>query len=82
MVCIKSLDSVERSQTGEIIRANTGLMPLDEFDNLKTTKIKVRPNTFKIVEIARTNYQMNNDNVLECIGILPVVTTAVNALHY
>ena len=82
MLNIKSLDSVERNDFHEVTKANTGLMSLDEFDNLKTTKIKVKPNTFKIVEIARTNYGMNNDNVLECCGILPVVTTATNALYY
>lgn len=65
----------------------SGLMDLELLDNLKIKSKKVENNTIRIVDISRTQYNQeynieNYKNPREYLGILPVITTAANALYY
>lgn len=86
---IKSLDTVDIQRKVEddgkvrVVSAyNTGLISIQDFDKLKVNSTKVPKNTLRIYDISRCNYLKNSDNDIELIGILPVVTTAGNALYY
>jgi len=86
---LKSLDSVDiqtivekDGKTRTLSTYNTGFISINDFDKLKVNQAKVPENTLRIYDISRTNYVKNSDNDLECLGILPVVTTAANALYF
>lgn len=75
---IKSVEAI-----GEDGHSNySGLSYVDELDKLRTNSVKVKKNTIRIYDISRCHYAKNSDNNIECIGILPVVTTAANALYF
>jgi hypothetical protein len=69
------------------IEDNSGLMDVDILDGLRTKLQKVKKNTFRIIDISRSKYN-NEFNInkqeepMEYLGILPVITTAPNALYY
>lgn len=64
----------------------SGLMKMTYLDQLTTGEVKTHPNTFTIVDITRGKYS-RDENIKEVdgttnqyVGILPVVTTPVNAM--
>jgi hypothetical protein len=66
---------------------HTGLIDLEDLDNLKVKSTKVKNNTIRIVDITRNKYNsevniINQNEPKEYLGILPVITTAINALYY
>ena len=61
--------------------ARTSLMSYDQFDNLATGVSKAPTNGMYIVDITRQKYQ-NDLKGNQYLGIVPVVTTAANALYY
>ena len=65
-------------------------MNMDEFDDFKT-KAKKASNYIRIVDITRSKYgkctvlSAEEDKAIdgcECLGIMPVITTAANAMYY
>ena len=68
--------------------AYSGMVPLDTFDRLKTGELKVPKNQIRIFDISRSQYNRDRnveptaENANEYLGILPVITTAANALAF
>ena len=58
-----------------------GLMTFERFDDLAVGNAKPRPGHVIVVDITRQKYQ-KDDLGSEYMGILPVFTTAANALYY
>ena len=55
--------------------------PIEQIDEYKTNEDVVPPNQIYITDITRAGYDKTTDATeKECIGIIPVVTTAANAL--
>lgn len=81
---IRTLDS-SLSSYGEIKHSSsptaTGMMSYDDYDRLLTNEFAVAKNTIRIVDISRAQYDKNDDADLEFLGIMPVVTTAANAMY-
>jgi hypothetical protein len=65
---------------------HSGLITMDEFDNLKTKQKKVNQNTIRIVDITRSKYESEygakKSDPKEYLGLLPVITTPINAIYY
>lgn len=71
-----------------------GYITPEDLENLRITKTNLAANTIRIVDITHSQYDKvyihskdpNTGNVTyiekECLGILPVITTATNALYY
>src|SRR5574344_650001 len=80
------------------LSGDLNLMPLNELDSLKVDRTSLKPGTIRIVDITRSEYGSisllssfydealsSSKNVYvsaECIGILPVMTTPLNAIYY
>lgn len=78
--------------------SGSGYMTLAEFDKLKISEKSLRSLTFKdsirFVDITRLQYEKatvvtvdpdsgaSYSNEKECLGIMPVITTAANAIYY
>ena len=84
---ISSFDVRETDLSGKYVnRDKSGLMDMETFDSLKTGSLKLPKNRIKIVDITRTKYDRDtnidvddtHDN--EYLGIVPIITTAYNAL--
>lgn len=57
-------------------------MSFDQYDKFKTSTIKPSVNTFRIFDITRAKYGWNDDHDKQFLGIVPVITTAANAMFY
>ena len=55
---------------------------IDEFDRFKTDQIQPPRNTIRIFDITRAKYNWNDDHDMQFLGVVPVVTTAANAMFY
>lgn len=65
----------------------SGLMTMDDLDNLRTNQMKLLPGTIRMVDVTRSKYKheyniLNKENPMEYIGVLPVITTPMNAMYY
>lgn len=60
---------------------NVFTLPIEQIDEYKTDEDVVPPNQIYIADITRAGYDRTTDATeKECIGIIPVITTAANAL--
>lgn len=84
---ISSFDVREKDTDGKYAnRGRSGLMDMETFDSLKTGELKLPRNRIAVVDITRTKYDRDtnidvddtHDN--EYLGIVPIITTAYNAL--
>jgi hypothetical protein len=61
-------------------------MTMEYLDDLKVKKQKVEKNKIRIVDMTRSKYKSEfnatKDNPMEYLGLLPVITTASNAMYY
>lgn len=76
-----SLTSYAELHNAELSSEPDGLMDYDEYDKLLLKQQKVDPNTLKIVDITRGQYQKDTFGN-QILGIMPVVVTPANALFY
>lgn len=83
---------VDDSLTSSIeIKSNdiskSGLMTMDDLDSLRTNQLKLVPGSIRIVDITRSKYSseyniINKEFPKEYLGLLPVITTPMNAMYY
>lgn len=73
---------VEISSVSNTVGRSTGIVSLEEFDNYKIGKYKPEFNTIRIFDLTRSKYKFNDGHDKEFLGIMPVITTAANALYY
>ena len=94
---LSALNNVDPSikKVIQINKFDSGTITLDEFDELKIQKDSLAQNIIKIVDITRTQYEkckitkLDTDTYTaseivetECLGIVPVIVTPINALFY
>lgn len=56
------------------------MITMEQYDGFKTMTNRVPKNSIYFVDITRRKYQ--KDGKLEYIGVVPVITTAANAMFY
>ena len=61
----------------------SGMLDMETFDKLQTNRLAIGTGRIVIVDISRQRYQVDTfeGKNLEYAGILPVITTAANALY-
>lgn len=79
---IKKIDDYLTSYTriNSSAQDKTGMITMEQYDGFKTLTNRVPKNSIYFVDITRRKYQ--KDGNLEYIGVVPVITTAANALYY
>jgi len=90
LVCeIKSKEPTQNSGSSlNVLSNDAGLIDMDLLDSLITRHTKVNLGDIVIVDMTRRRYGRNsnleaiNNKIYQYLGIVPVITTAVNALYY
>ena len=78
---IRDVDDTIRDYFKITSNNNVFTLPIEQIDEYKTNEDVVPPNQIYITDITRAGYDKTTDATeKECIGIIPVVTTAANAL--
>lgn len=79
-----SISSYIEIKSNEQQSVYSGMITMDNLDKFRTEQSKVPNNQIFIVDLTRQKYQSDDSDYIkkEYVGILPVITTAANALYY
>ena len=81
----ESLTSLIEIKSNPPTKAYSGMLDMSNLDKFRIDELKVPKNQIYIVDLTRQKYQKDDtetENKKEYIGLLPVITTASNALYY
>jgi hypothetical protein len=81
----ESLTSFIEIRSNPQTKKFSGMLDMTDLDRFRTDEAKVPQNQIYIVDLTRQKYQKDDtvsEDKKEYIGLLPIVTTASNALYY
>ena len=81
----ESLTSLIEIRSNPQTKKYSGMLDMTDLDRFRTDEAKVPQNQIYIVDLTRQKYQKDDtvsEDKKEYIGLLPVITTASNALYY